>query len=307
MQTIILIAIVIAVSWALWRRARQAGGVAPAGVFFGRLADLTARGNQGALGPLIAALYSSLVDTSRRTWWTRRHHIDGRCWDVCACPQDAAILAPELPAVEDDLRAALRENASRHRIAVTGTLRLRQVISDDNVALGRPFLVPADVAAAPVRTPLVPRPARTNFGRRMDPPTTIAPTVADMTSTRRPDRAEPAVQIQLWPIGTPGGGPLTVPPEGLVLGRAPSLDAGRLPIPTISKRHAELRPEGADWVIRDLDSHNGTWVNGHRTERFKVAHGDVIGLGRHVRLRVIVGDGGLAPTVLATGPTEDNR
>ena len=33
---------------------------------------------------------------------------------------------------------------------------------------------------------------------------------------------------------------------------------------TVSRRHAELTPDGKQWYIRDLDSQNGTWVNGVR-------------------------------------------
>lgn len=33
---------------------------------------------------------------------------------------------------------------------------------------------------------------------------------------------------------------------------------------TVSRRHAELTPDGKQWFIRDLESQNGTWVNGVR-------------------------------------------
>ena len=33
---------------------------------------------------------------------------------------------------------------------------------------------------------------------------------------------------------------------------------------TVSRRHAELTPDGKQWFIGDLDSQNGTWVNGVR-------------------------------------------
>ena len=35
---------------------------------------------------------------------------------------------------------------------------------------------------------------------------------------------------------------------------------------TVSRRHAELTPDGKQWFIRDLDSQNGTWVNGVRID-----------------------------------------
>lgn len=49
---------------------------------------------------------------------------------------------------------------------------------------------------------------------------------------------------------------------------------------TISRRHAELTPDEGKWYIKDLDSANGTYVNGARvTERRLLAPGDQIRTG----------------------------
>lgn len=49
---------------------------------------------------------------------------------------------------------------------------------------------------------------------------------------------------------------------------------------TISRRHAELTPDGGLWYIRDLQSQNGTWVNGTRiTERSRLRPGDQVRTG----------------------------
>ena len=64
----------------------------------------------------------------------------------------------------------------------------------------------------------------------------------------------------------------------LVLGRAPWCNLV-LPEPTVSRRHAELRRDGAAWTIVDLGSRNGTWVNGWRVDRATVHRGDRISLG----------------------------
>ncbi|MEA2459262.1 MAG: hypothetical protein QOC95_2234 [Thermoleophilaceae bacterium] len=49
---------------------------------------------------------------------------------------------------------------------------------------------------------------------------------------------------------------------------------------TVSRFHAELR-HGADddWTVRDLDSTNGTWLNGSRVREARVCRGDVLRLG----------------------------
>ncbi len=48
---------------------------------------------------------------------------------------------------------------------------------------------------------------------------------------------------------------------------------------TVSRRHAELRIETGCWLLRDLGSSNGTWVNGRRVVEAEVRPGDLIHLG----------------------------
>ena len=55
---------------------------------------------------------------------------------------------------------------------------------------------------------------------------------------------------------------------------------------TVSRRHAALRRVGGMWMLVDLGSTNGTWVNGRRvTARTPVRRGDVVQVGEvQVRL-----------------------
>jgi len=48
---------------------------------------------------------------------------------------------------------------------------------------------------------------------------------------------------------------------------------------TVSRRHAELRMVDGRWILRDLGSSNGTWVNGRQVMEAEVAAGDRIQLG----------------------------
>jgi adenylate cyclase len=65
----------------------------------------------------------------------------------------------------------------------------------------------------------------------------------------------------------------------LVIGRAPNSD---VPIfdPTISRRHAEVQCGADKFVIRDLESSNGTYVNGERVSERAIAPGDVLTFGK---------------------------
>lgn len=69
-----------------------------------------------------------------------------------------------------------------------------------------------------------------------------------------------------------------------------------------SSRHAELRPVDSGWVLVDLGSSNGTYVDGHRVTEAKVA--PMIGLDLLFgpggpRVRLFLGD---AATVAALQP-----
>ena len=48
---------------------------------------------------------------------------------------------------------------------------------------------------------------------------------------------------------------------------------------TVSRQHAQVRRTGDGWEILDLDSLNGTRVNGWRVERATLRPGDVVHLG----------------------------
>jgi hypothetical protein len=64
----------------------------------------------------------------------------------------------------------------------------------------------------------------------------------------------------------------------VVLGRGKDCDL-QLADPNVSRRHAEVRQEGAAHWLVDLDSTNGSLVNGQRSARAKLESGDVITLG----------------------------
>lgn len=63
-----------------------------------------------------------------------------------------------------------------------------------------------------------------------------------------------------------------------VIGRGRDCDV-RLGDPDTSRRHAELRLEGERFVLRDLGSTNGTWVNGERVDRIALTPGDRLEIG----------------------------
>jgi hypothetical protein len=66
--------------------------------------------------------------------------------------------------------------------------------------------------------------------------------------------------------------------EELVLGRHHACDVVLHHI-SVSRRHARLSFRDGNWVLRDLDSTNGTTVNGERVVRCRLLPGDALLLG----------------------------
>jgi Protein of unknown function (DUF3662)/FHA domain len=84
-------------------------------------------------------------------------------------------------------------------------------------------------------------------------------------------------------IVLPTGDRIVLGAETLTIGRLPSCDIP-VPDPNVSRKHAEIRPSGAGYVVVDLGSTNGTRVNGATINERKLTDGDVIAVGT-TRLR----------------------
>jgi hypothetical protein len=70
----------------------------------------------------------------------------------------------------------------------------------------------------------------------------------------------------------------TIDRQSVVIGRSKDCDI-RLADPNASRRHAEVRQEGTSYWLVDLDSTNGTTVNGRRQQRARLENDDRITIG----------------------------
>lgn len=89
--------------------------------------------------------------------------------------------------------------------------------------------------------------------------------------------------------------------EALVLGRSSGCDIC-LPFSGVSKRHARIAPSVDGWRVFDLQSTNGTLVNGRRVSVRELEDGDVVELGP-ARLR-FASDTALARSAVTIVPDE---
>ena len=72
---------------------------------------------------------------------------------------------------------------------------------------------------------------------------------------------------------------------------------------SVSRRQAEIQREGDGWIVRDIGSSNGTFVNGERlTGDRKLQAGDEIGIGKYSLFFERAGSTAEAAPAVATAP-----
>jgi pSer/pThr/pTyr-binding forkhead associated (FHA) protein len=64
---------------------------------------------------------------------------------------------------------------------------------------------------------------------------------------------------------------------------------------TVSRRHAELRRMSQGWLLRDVGSLNGTYVNRQRIEEAALVPGDEVQIGKYRFVYLVGGDTGTSP------------
>ena len=83
---------------------------------------------------------------------------------------------------------------------------------------------------------------------------------------------------ELTPIG--GGDPIPLLKKKLLVGRRESCDVV-LRFANVSAHHCQLTLEDGYWFVKDLDSRNGTKVNGTRVTRKRLDPGDALAFAKH--------------------------
>ena len=170
-----------------------------------------------------------------------------------------------------ELQEYLAEHARRERYALLTPPQVL-VMTDDDLAVGEFGIATRLVAAEPseaeagVSPPpelLLDQPAQTMVYRAPEP-------VAETAPTPEPERAVVTLTV--------AGRSHDITTPRVVLGRSRHCDV-RISDLNVSRRHAELRQEGATYWIVDLGSMNGTLLNGRRVERERLRNGDRITLG----------------------------
>ncbi|NNB89611.1 FHA domain-containing protein [Corallococcus exiguus] len=130
-----------------------------------------------------------------------------------------------------------------------------------------------------VAPPAAKAPAARRQGRVLRPSETEDDAPPDANRGRKPAPAARATaRMDLFVRLSPDGPSTRVDVERFTLGRGPQcslvVKSGR-----VSREHAIVVRDGADYFIEDLGSSNGTWINHQRIKRQKIADGDTFNLG----------------------------
>ncbi len=171
-------------------------------------------------------------------------------------------------ALVGELQEYLAEHARREKYALLATPAVL-VATDDDLAVGEfgiatRLVAPEGAVEEPPPAELpVDVPAQTMIYRAPEP-------VVDDAPPPEPQREVVTITVS--------GRKHEVTSPSVVLGRSREADV-RVADVNVSRRHAELRQEGAGYWIVDLGSTNGIEVNGKRTDKARLRDGDRILLG----------------------------
>ncbi len=192
-------------------------------------------------------------------------------YTVYLSPDDRKQFEGYEDALVGELQEYLAEHARREHYALLDTPSVLVEV-DDDLAVGEfgiaTRLVAGEGSPEPDIPPSLPvdTPAQTMIYKA---PAPVEPVAADAPP---PEPQREVVTL------TVAGRKHEVTKTSVVLGRSREADV-RVSDVNVSRRHAELRQEGAGYWIVDLGSTNGLEVNGKRVDRARVRDGDRIVLG----------------------------
>ena len=189
-------------------------------------------------------------------------------YSVYLAPDDREQFASYEESLVDELQQYLAEHARREQYALLSSPHVL-LETDDDLAVGE-FGIATRLARGPGR-PAEEEPEPAVAGATM----IYRPKAPQPTEAATP--AELGVEREVVTLNVDGRRH-EVTKRRTLIGRSKDCDL-QIDDPSASRKHAELRQEGTAYWVVDLDSTNGLEVNGMRTQRAKLDHGDKITIG----------------------------
>jgi len=197
-------------------------------------------------------------------------------YTVYLSPGDREQFASYEGSLVGELQEYLLEHARREGYALLTPPRVAMA-TDPDLAIGE-FGIAATVVQPPAAA--VPSASAASPLQPLTPPAGSATMVYAPRQPVLAEQVEPepaAVEREVVTLAFDGRVyPITS--RAVVIGRSRECDV-TLADTNVSRRHAELRQEGATYWLVDLGSTNGTELNGRRVEREKLSDGDAITIG----------------------------
>ncbi len=193
---------------------------------------------------------------------------------VYLSPRDREQFAGYEDSLLTELADHLSEYARREGYALLATPRVLME-EDDDLAIGEFGIATRIVQPRRMKEagePEVEPAARPSATKIFAPPPSATAAVSPDDAHRLGLAHEPRAVLVL------GSKRHEIGDRALVLGRSRGCDIP-LDDPNVSRRHAEVKAEDGTYWIVDLDSTNGTEVNGKRIDRARLNHDDRIVLG----------------------------
>jgi hypothetical protein len=190
-------------------------------------------------------------------------------YSVYLAAQDRGNFESYEASLVDELQQYLAEHARREQYAL---LSPPHVIfhTDEDLAVGE-FGIATRMAQPAGRRRTPEEPEQAEAGATM----LYKPRAPQPTQAATPD--ELGVEREVVSLSVDGER-YEVDKRRMLIGRSRECDI-QIDDASASRRHAEVRQEGTAYWIVDLDSTNGLEVNGMRTQRAKLDHGDKITIG----------------------------
>jgi hypothetical protein len=190
-------------------------------------------------------------------------------YTVYLSPDDRAQFEGYEASLAEELQTYLAEHARREGYALLTAPRVLME-SDDDLAMGEFGIATRMVQPEPQRAGADEPRSQTVPGQTMIYRPEPGPTQAATPEELGLD-AEPAALV--W-----NGDRRELDKRRVLIGRSRECDI-QLADANVSRRHAEIRQEGATFWVVDLDSTNGVEVNGRRLKRAKLEDGDRLIMG----------------------------
>jgi hypothetical protein len=170
---------------------------------------------------------------------------------VWLSPDDRAQFEGYEDELKRELGGYLLEHARRERVSLV-TRPAIEFRTDERLRLGE-FGIQARLVRPPERAEQ--EPSQGEHGH------TMVYTVSDRLAEplREPDPRRGTARLRV------DGRTELLGSNGAVIGRSREADVV-IDDPNVSRRHAEVRPSGGSWIVRDLGSTNGVKVNGRRIQ-----------------------------------------